>query len=221
LEPYMSDNLDLSVEWYLDEASYMSAGFFYKKVDNFIVSKGFAEEIEGVINPATGNNVVYDITRPANQDTKKINGIELAAQYSFPDTGFGVIANATFVDTDSPFETDQIDSSAVVGLSDSANLIAFYDDNGIQARIAYNWRDAFVQKFGHEYTTTTGEPTQVDSYGQIDLSASYDLTDIITVFFEGINITSEEVYKYSRFENQFLYTETNSARYALGIRAEF
>lgn len=221
LKPYVSDNLDLSVEWYLDETSYISAGLFQKIVDNFVVKYGASEVIEGVNNPATGDDVVYDITRPQNQDVKKINGAELAAQYAFSDTGFGLIANATIVETDSPFETDQFDSSAVLGLSNSANLIGFYDKEGIQARIAYNWRDAFVDKFGHFFTTTTGEPTQTDSYGQIDLSASYDLTDSLTVFVEGINITAEETYQYSRFESQFVYAQTNSARYALGIRAAF
>lgn len=221
LKPYISDNLDLSVEWYLDDASYLSAGVFKKTVDNFVVKYGTAEVIEGVTDPSTGEDVVFNINRPQNQDTKKITGVELAAQYAFGDSGFGVIANATLVDTDSPFETDQIDSSAVLGLSDSANLVGFYDKDGIQARIAYNWRDDFVEKFGHTFTTTTGEPTQVDSYGQIDLSASYDITDAITVFLEGINVTGEETYKYSRFSDQFLYAQTNSPRYALGVRASF
>ncbi|WP_347331104.1 TonB-dependent receptor [Marinimicrobium locisalis] len=221
LKPYMSDNVDLSAEWYFDDTSYASVGLFHKVVDNFIVEYGETETIEGVTNPATGEDVVYNFTRPQNQDTKKVRGAEFALQYAFSDSGFGMIANATVVDTDTPFETDQFDSSAFIGFSDSANLIGFYDKNGIQARIAYNWRDSFVESFGHTYETTTGEPTQVDSYGQIDLSASYDLTDSLTVFIEGINVTSEETHKYSRFKDQFLYAQTNSARYALGIRASF
>ncbi len=36
LEPLESDNIDLSVEWYFADASYLSAGFFHKKVANFI-----------------------------------------------------------------------------------------------------------------------------------------------------------------------------------------
>lgn len=221
LKPYISDNLDFSAEWYFNETSFASAGLFRKIVDNFIVEYATSETIEGVINPVTGEDVVYNFTRPQNQDIKEIYGAEFAVQYDFSETGFGVIANATLVDTDSPFKTDQYDSSAVLGLSDSANFIGFYDKDGIQARLAYNWRDAFVEQFGHTYDTTTGEPTQVESYGQLDISASYDLTDAVTVFFEGINITSEETHKYSRFEDQFLYAQTNSARYALGVRASF
>ncbi|TVZ39780.1 TonB-dependent receptor [Alteromonadaceae bacterium 2753L.S.0a.02] len=221
LKPYIADNIDLSFEWYLNDVSAISAGFFKKTVDNFVVKYGTAETIAGVTDPSTGEDVVFNINRPQNQDTKKIQGVELAAQYTFGESGFGFIANATMVETDSPFETDQIDSSAVLGLGDSANLVGFYDKHGIQARVAYNWRDKFVEKFGHTFTTTTGEPTQVDAYGQIDLSASYDLTDAITLFLEGINITGEETYKYSRFSDQFLYAQTNSPRYALGVRASF
>ncbi|WP_018275410.1 TonB-dependent receptor [Teredinibacter turnerae] len=221
LKPYTSDNIDFSAEWYFSDASYVSAGLFKKNVDNFVVKYGTAETIEGVIDPSTGKDAVFNINRPYNQDMKKLQGLELAVQHTFGESGFGVIANATFVDTDSPFESDQLDSSAVLGLSDSANLVAFYDKDRIQARLAYNWRDSFVEKFGHTFTTTTGEPTQVDAYGQFDLSASYDLTEEVTLFLEGINITGEEVYKYSRFDNQFLRTDTNSPRYALGVRASF
>ena len=38
LKPYVSDNLDLSFEYYYDAGSYVSAGYFKKKVDNFLVN---------------------------------------------------------------------------------------------------------------------------------------------------------------------------------------
>ena len=38
LLPYISDNFDLSVEWYYDEGSYVSVGYFNKEVDNWIVA---------------------------------------------------------------------------------------------------------------------------------------------------------------------------------------
>lgn len=221
LKPFISDNLDVSLEWYLNDASYISAGLFKKTVDNFVVKYAVAETIEGVTDPSTGRDAIYNINRPQNQEVKQLQGLELAAQYTFGDSGFGVIANATFAETDSPFETDQIDSSAVLGLSDSANLSGFYDKDGLQVRLAYNWREAFVEKFGHTFSTTSGEPTQVDDYGQFDMSASYDISDVWTVFLEGINITGEETNKYSRFDSQFLFAQTNSPRYSLGVRATF
>ena len=38
LEPFTSDNLDLSLEWYYADASYLSAGYFRKNVANFIIN---------------------------------------------------------------------------------------------------------------------------------------------------------------------------------------
>lgn len=38
LEPYVSDNFDVSFEWYYGEGSYVSVGYYHKLVDNFIVS---------------------------------------------------------------------------------------------------------------------------------------------------------------------------------------
>ncbi len=38
LRPYVSDNFDLSVEWYYAEGSYASVGYFNKRVDNWIVT---------------------------------------------------------------------------------------------------------------------------------------------------------------------------------------
>ena len=233
LKPFTSDNFDVALEWYFDDASYVSAGYFKKIVSNFIVEGAKNEKIDGVfisdetVDPAhnfgSGGPIqaVYAIKRPRNEDVKSVNGFELAGQYSFGETGFGVIANATLTDTDSPFTIDQIDESALLGLSDSANFVAFYDKDKFQARIAYNWRDSFVRGWGHVYSTSTGEPTQVNSYSQIDISASYDITDNITVFLEGINITSEDQRTYSRYENQMLSQNEGSARYALGLRANF
>jgi TonB-dependent receptor len=39
LKPLVSKNLDLSYEWYYGEGSYVSIGYFYKKIDNFIASQ--------------------------------------------------------------------------------------------------------------------------------------------------------------------------------------
>ena len=107
----------------------------------------------------------------------------------------------------------------VTGLSDSANLIAYYDKEGLQARIAYNWRDSFLAGIGHSAGTT--EPTYTEEYGQWDFSASYDVSEFLTVFVEGINVTDEDVLLYSRYEEMtFLYQE-HGPIYKVGFRVLF
>ncbi len=232
LLPFVSDNFDLSLEWYVNDMTYLSAGYFKKVVDNFIVTAPVSEEIDGVfitdeiVDPdhpwdEEPIQAVYEITRPINQETKTVDGFELGGQHVFGESGFGVMGNVTLTDTDSPFEVDQQDASAILGLSDSANLVAFYDKNGFQARIAYNWRDAFLAKWNHFYSQSTNPPTQAEEFSQIDIMASYDITDSLTVFLEGINVTSEDYRTFGRYSNQMLTQSEGSARYALGVRAKF
>ena len=76
---------------------------------------------------------------------------------------------------------------ALTGLSDSANAVLFYDKNGIQARVAYNWRDKFLASSG-----PGRNPTYVEAYGQLDASASYEFRKGMTVFVEGINLTGSK-----------------------------
>ena len=46
------------------------------------------------------------------------------------------------VSTDKPYDPSPLTTSgfAVTGLADSANLVAFYEKYGFQARLAVNWR---------------------------------------------------------------------------------
>ncbi len=221
LKPLESENIDLSLEWYYGAGSYASAGVFYKQVDNFIVNSTSGEKINGqngtpVVDPATGQEIVFQVTKPSNVETADVEGFEFAVQHMFGETGFGAIANATIVNTNAEYDKSRFDRSFVItGLSDSYNLVGFYESDKYQVRLAYNWRDEFLMDFRNN------EPVFVRAYGQWDLSASYNLTQNVTFTLEGINITGEENLHHARFSNQFLLAEESGPRYTLGIRASF
>lgn len=63
--------------------------------------------------------------------------------------------------------------------------------------------------------------TIVEEYYQVDASASYDFTENLTVFIEGINLTEEFIHKRGRFSNQLLLVEDSGRRIAFGIRGTF
>ncbi len=179
-----------------------------------------------MIDPATGQDVIYEMRRPRNLDTKKVSGVEVGGQHIFGDTGFGVIANATFVFADPEYDFDTPlgeipKADAVVGVSDSANLVGFYENGPFQIRIAYNWRDSFVRGFQYFYTSTSNEPVVVEDYSQIDISMSYDLSDNVSIFLEGINVTEEGARIHGREQNHMFYVGEGVGRYALGVRASF
>lgn len=233
LQPFTSDNVDLSLEWYYADASYLSAGYFRKNVANFIINT--TEDItfslaDGnlLTDPSTGADVdhpdstdttaVFTNTLPSNSESAIVDGWEIALQHTF-DSGFGFMANATIVDSDAPLDPADITQVfALTGLSDSYNLVGFYENGPFQIRLAYNWRDAFVQSL----TQLNGDGvTIVEEYAQVDASGSYDINDNITIFFEGINLTEEYVHKRGRFANQLLSVEDSGRRFAFGIRGSF
>jgi TonB-dependent receptor len=54
LLPYESVNIDLSLEYYYGEGSYVAAGYFRKKVENFIENQNVVEVIDSLPHPALG-----------------------------------------------------------------------------------------------------------------------------------------------------------------------
>jgi len=54
LLPYVSDNIDLSLEWYFAEGSYAAIGYFYKDVQNFIGIGSVNSTAGNLPHPALG-----------------------------------------------------------------------------------------------------------------------------------------------------------------------
>ena len=108
LKPYLSDNLDLAVEWYYGQNAYFSVDAFLKDVTNFIVQGTQRQTINDVIDPTTGLPAIYTVSQRVNGPDATVNGWEIAWQHVFGDSGFGFNANATFVDTDKPYDRTDI-----------------------------------------------------------------------------------------------------------------
>jgi TonB-dependent receptor len=54
LKPLVSDNFDVSLEYYFNRSSYVSAGFFYKKVKNFVGQSQVSQQLFGLRDPSSG-----------------------------------------------------------------------------------------------------------------------------------------------------------------------
>lgn len=54
LRPLVSDNFDVSLEWYYGRSSYISAGFFAKKVKNFVGTGQVEMPLFGLRDPSSG-----------------------------------------------------------------------------------------------------------------------------------------------------------------------
>ncbi len=171
-----------------------------------------------ILSQPDDDPLMFQVTEPTNSDQDAtLKGWEFNIQHNFGDSGFGAIVNYTKVDGDAVYDDTKpasVVQFALTGLSDSANAVAFYDKNGIQARLAYNWRDKFLNGTGPN-------PTYTDAYGQLDGSASWEFKPGLTVFVEGINLTNESRRVHQRSENNVTYVAPGYARYDVGVRMTF
>ncbi|MBV9528506.1 TonB-dependent receptor [Sphingomonas sp.] len=164
-------------------------------------------------------SLVFTVGSPINSNQiAHLSGWELGLQHSFWNSGFGAILNYTKVHSDTRYNNAlryTVTQFAVTGVSDSANAVVYYDKNGIQARLAYNWRGGFLAGYAPY------DPQYVDAYGQFDASASYEFRKGVTVFAEGINITNSDRRGHERNSHSVTFAAPGYARYSLGVRLGF
>ncbi|WP_394174297.1 TonB-dependent receptor [Thalassotalea litorea] len=193
----------------------------YASDPNVIVDPG-GDPVKNQIwgSPEANGEVTVKYSQPFNQGSNKVDGIELNIQHLFGDSGFGGIVNYTMVDSDVEYDnaSEDDDNTPLLGVSDSYNIVAFYDNYGFQVRFAYNWRDDFLSDLNDGQGSN---PVYVEAYGQLDANVSYSFNDNLTVFAEAINLTDETTRKYGRHKLMVRNIEQSGARYNVGLRYTF
>jgi TonB-dependent receptor len=224
LMPYRSINIDLSGAWYYQRNSYLSLDVFNKNVSDFIVQGSTQQSLNNVIDPTTGLPATFTVSTNINGPNADVYGAEFALQHIF-DNGFGFQANTTLVNTSNPYNPKNLAVSgfAVTGLADSANLVAFYDKNGFQVRIAANWRDKYLDHFGQQQNGSRfgTEPTFVNASTQIDFNTSYDITPSLYVYFSAQNLNDATFSTHGRFANQLQDLVDYGRRFTLGLHFKY
>lgn len=225
LQPYTSRNYDMGLEWYIDDASYVAVEGFYKKVSNF--STLVSTPVPFLTDQNTGQPFIWSLTQPINLNSSNIYGEEVTFNYQFknllpdPFDGLGMALNYTHVKSSTNLSPGIIAASgkfAVPGIGDSANASLYYEKGPIQVRAAYNWRGKYLESLSYG---AGAQPATRTAYGQVDLSASYDVNKHLTVFVSGTNLTHEHLYDYSVYRNRFLYAEADGTVYTVGLRGTF
>jgi TonB-dependent receptor len=236
LKPTTADQFDLTYEWYFSNAGSFTMAVFHKKFNDYIVKRSFDE-------PFTNNGVTrtVNVTRPVNGDGAKVSGFEVAYQTFFdrlpePWNGLGVQANFTYVDNqgvkNTGVTTVSNDGSTnqdgnitftdlpLEGFSDKAyNLVLMYEKQRFSARLAYNWRDAYLIS---QADCCIKLPVWQDAYGQLDASLHYRPDESWDIFLDAQNLTEEETVLRQQVNNDGLTLPrswfTNDMRLQVGVR---
>jgi len=218
LEPVEADQADLSMEWYFDDKSVLSAAVFWKDLDGFITYE-LQENVDiGVIGNIGGAGdapLLYDVFRPINGDTAEVYGFEFGLQHFF-ENGFGLRANYTYTDTKSFIDGENV--GPLEGVSESAYSLALMFENE-------HWDAQLAADYSGEYVEITDAVGGLSQYGDpitwVTASVAYRLTEKFTISVEGRNLT-DEFYRATMGRPDMLAGfETWGRSLLLGVTAKF
>ena len=185
LKPFSAWQYDLGIEWYFHQGSVLGATLFRKDVSDFIVPL-----VLDLTQTVAGETVVVQqYSTQANGSKAKSQGIELYAQHTLP-FGLGAQVNFTFNDTsvaDIALDGQTVGTSPLVGSAKTQlNASVFWETDKFLVRASYNRRGKVVRGIA------SGLNIYDDPYEQVDLNASYNINDKLSLTASVINLTKSE-----------------------------
>jgi len=222
LTPYTATQLDLSLEWYLNQGGLLSTAVFYKDVKNFIQNGSSSEtlnvtQVQGGTTPIT-----FSVLQPQNGGTAILKGVELGYQQAFtflpaPFNNFGAVINYTYVDASDLVVTQGAPAVPLSGVSKNTyNLVGFYEASKFGVRVAYNYRSSYVV----DPLSYFGDGDFRKAYGQVDASAVYHVFPHFDLSLEALNITNNALIDVDKYGINRGY-ETDGTTVLLGGRYRF
>lgn len=193
LDPYKSNNFNVSAEYYFAPEALLAASVFYKDIRNYIVQGVGTERLFNSLftsNPGqyaqlNGGNCDnqgfcdYSVSRPQNGGKATAKGFTLSYQQPFGDTGFGIRANYTYTDA-STHDGGRLPYNS----KNAYSITPYYEQGPLSASISYGWRSSYLAG-GY----VAGAPSEtVDAWKELDLTAAWKFNDHFSVGFDALNL---------------------------------
>lgn len=163
--------------------------------------------------------LTFKINTPVNQHAASLRGFEFNVQNAFGNSGFGVSANYTLVMSGLKYDNANMnDQFALVGLSNSANVVAFYENDHVNARMAYNWRGQFLAS---TFDGSGPNPVYTEPYGQVDMTLGYNVDAHLSFQLDAINLNDGVLRQHSRTKQELESITQTGRRFMIGARYKF
>lgn len=224
LDPIRSENFDLSAEWYLGGASMLSAGLFKIEIESFI------EDGTVMVDEPDSDGVrrgPWQFNALVQGKGGEVEGLELAAKFAFSDITDAPVLSNMGVDVNYTLSESSQERKGFGGKElpfvnnseDTYNVVAWYENEVISARVAYNFRSPRLITAGNP--ATAQQSLYQDDYGQMDVNVTYNLNDQWSFYVNGSNVLEEIQQTYIEFNDQKAFQNIYEARWALGTRVKF
>lgn len=247
LNPTRASNYDLSFEYYLGDASMFNIGYFKVEIDSFVqagtvqvdepdedgIRRGpftFDAPVQGTGGEVEGVEIGAKIAFSDFFDAPVISDMGLDVNYTYSDSSQDAIGEFNDVPTGVEDETRSVRHRILVdgrqkelpfpnNSENTYNFVAWYENDLVSARLAYNFRSERMITQGNRDTGYQG--LYQDDYGQLDLNVTVNVTDEVSVYLNGANITEEYQQAYLETKEQKAFQNIYEARWALGARFTF
>ncbi|WP_299103654.1 TonB-dependent receptor [uncultured Tenacibaculum sp.] len=218
LNPTESMNFDLMFEHYFSNVGIISAGLFYKDIDQFIYNSISRESI------TIGTNTeIYDVTRPFNGGSAEIYGFEIALQRKLnflPSflRNLTVYGNYTFTDSKTDGIVGREKGLPLAGaVKNMFNGSLAYETAKLSVRASLNFADDYIFEYGKDKFTDSFYDQQLF----LDVNAAYNITKNLRIYAEAKNLTNQELRFYQGTKNQTRQAEFYDYNWNIGIKYNF
>ncbi len=230
MDPYLSNNYDLSLEWYPSEDAAISLAYYCKDFT------GGYENVEENRDIRVSLDVVESIypnvshtTRQTSDDSSVIQGIEVTAQKHFSELPYlfdGLGAKVAYNYADSSFVTAEPGSPYVVA---DANLFGFSPQlasalvtaevDWATFRVLYKYREQYFQPNNLPFPTRSHRYVQDSSY--LDFSANVKVTDYLSLSLKALNLLDEPQIMTRGNDTTVSHYSRSGSKYFLGAKVKF
>lgn len=242
LDPWIANAYDVSYEKYFgDTKGYVSAAAFYKDLRSYIYTQSRTLDFSQFIAQMPPDQQALVTTNfgqfsaPYNGAGGKLKGLELTASLPLdlfwkPMEGFGIIASASFFDSNIKIRDPESASSvgsediSLPGLSDEVySLTAYYEKHGFGARLSQRMRSDYIGEIGNFAGNRTLR--YVEGENQLDAQLSYTFEkgafDGVTLLFQASNLTDEAYQTYAETKDRPLEHIEWGRTYLVGVSYKF
>lgn len=222
LRPTTSMNVDLMAEYYFESVGLLSAGVFYKDVNDFIY---FFQSID--YNDALSGQTFDAYFQPQNGEGGQLFGFEIAAQRQLDFLPgllrhVGLYANYTL--TQSSVETilnedgearDDIDLPGTA--EHTFNASVSFETAKFNARVSLNYTSDYLDELGE----VAFFDRYYDSQTFVDANLNYTITPNVRIFMEANNLTNQPLRYYQGIQSRMMQEEFYDVRFNAGIKIDF
>ena len=239
-DPLMSWNFDTAVEWYPNDDSILTFGFYYKDFQG-----GFIQETTLETFIVDGEEIIKPVTvTQTDGDSSTLWGIEITAAHNLSYlsnaflSGLGVkigynYGNSNFEFEDSNYgdlyqvDLDGTRTQTNIGIVAPANVPGFSDNvfsgtlygewGGFGASVIYKYRSEYFQP----YTSNGTRIRYVGDVGVWEARMSYQFNEHLRLSVEGINLFNEPKQTYYYTDDNFGERNVYGGRYFIGLRSKW